>query len=201
VTARRARLASGNPHKLAELRRALPGWRIEPLDAGPPPAETGATYAENAREKARFARRHCGSEEWALGEDSGIEASALDGAPGVRSARWAEDGVARLLAELDGANDRAARYVCALVAISPAGEEVTATGTLEGAIAHAPRGHEGFGYDPIFVPSGESATVAELGDDWKRRSSHRARAAAALRERLSASASPGSRGGRTRAAS
>ena len=92
-----------------------------------------------------------------IGEDSGIEAAALDGRPGIASARWADDGVARLLAELDGVADRRARYVCVIVAIGPAGEEVVATGTLEGAIATAPRGSEGFGYDPIFVPVGESA--------------------------------------------
>ncbi len=115
-----------------------------------------------------------------LGEDSGIEASALDGAPGVRSARWDADGVARMLRELDGADDRRARYVCAIVALGPDGDEIVAEGVLDGAIAHERRGDQGFGYDPIFVPVGEERTVAELGDAWKARSSHRARAAAAL---------------------
>ena len=86
----------------------------------------------------------------------------------------------RLLAELDGVTERDARYVCAIVALSPTGAEVSAVGTLEGSIADAPRGDQGFGYDPIFVPAGERSTVAELGDAWKRRNSHRARAAAAL---------------------
>jgi len=115
-----------------------------------------------------------------LGEDSGIEVAALGGAPGIESARWAGDGVARLLAELKDVADRRARYVCELVALSPDGEELRGTGTLEGTIAHAPRGGEGFGYDPVFVPRGETQTVAELGNEWKREHSHRARAAAAL---------------------
>ena len=115
-----------------------------------------------------------------LGEDSGIEVAALGGAPGIESARWAGDGVARLLAELDGVEDRRARYVCELVALSPDGEEIRGSGMLEGTIAHAPRGGEGFGYDPVFVPRGETRTVAELGNEWKAANSHRARAAAAL---------------------
>lgn len=119
-----------------------------------------------------------------LGEDSGIEVAALDGAPGIESARWAEDGVARLLAELKDVEDRRARYVCELVALSPAGEELRGTGTLEGTIAHASRGSEGFGYDPVFVPHGETRTVAELGNEWKAANSHRARAARALTRAL-----------------
>ena len=115
-----------------------------------------------------------------LGEDSGIEAAALGGRPGIASARWADDGVARLLEELRGHEDRRARYVCELVALGPAGEKLRGTGILEGTIAAGPRGSEGFGYDPVFIPLGESLTVAELGNDWKRSNSHRARAAAAL---------------------
>jgi XTP/dITP diphosphohydrolase len=119
-----------------------------------------------------------------LGEDSGIEVVALGGRPGVQSARWAEDPIGALLADLGAAEDRRARYVSELVAISPEGAEVGARGTLEGSIAADPRGSEGFGYDPIFVPVGEARTVAELGNDWKRTHSHRARAAAALRPLL-----------------
>ena len=119
-----------------------------------------------------------------VGEDSGIEAAALDGRPGIASARWAADGVERLLCELEGAADRRARYVCVIVAIGPRGEEVLAEGTLDGAIATARSGAEGFGYDPIFVPEGEERTVAELGNGWKARNSHRARAAASLAETL-----------------
>jgi XTP/dITP diphosphohydrolase len=118
------------------------------------------------------------------GEDSGIEVEALGGRPGIQSARWAEDGVTALLEELAGAANRKARYVCAIVALSPDGDEVVATGTLAGTVAAEPRGSEGFGYDPIVVPVGETRTVAELGDAWKALNSHRARAAQALAERL-----------------
>jgi XTP/dITP diphosphohydrolase len=187
VAAVRARLASANQHKLEELRAALPGWELELLRTDEPyPPETGATYAENARAKAAFGRERSASGEWVLGEDSGIEAAALGGRPGTASARWADDGVAKLLAELAGGRDRRARYVCQLVALGPEGAERRGAGTLEGTIASEPRGHEGFGYDPIFVPTGEERTVAELGNAWKRSHSHRARAAAALAAAMSA---------------
>jgi XTP/dITP diphosphohydrolase len=91
-----------------------------------------------------------------------------------------------LLEELDGVADRAARYVCVLVAISPEGAEITAEGMLAGLVCGPPRGEGGFGYDPVFVPRGESLTVAELGDEWKTTHSHRARAAAALAAALPA---------------
>lgn len=176
----KARLASGNPHKLEELRQALPGWSLELLDRHDFPPETGATYVENARGKARFGRAHASADEWVIGEDSGIEAAGLGGRPGIASARWAADGVARLLQELRQVDDTRARYVCAIVAIRPDGHELVAEGVLEGTISGPPRGHGGFGYDPVFVPDGETRTVAELGDGWKTRHSHRARAAAAL---------------------
>ncbi len=177
----RARLASRNAHKLEELRAALPGWELRLLDPSEPyPAELGATYYENALSKARFGRRVGEAGVWILGEDSGIEVAALGGRPGIASARFAEDGVAQVLEELRGLPDRSARYVCELVALSPDGEERRGTGILEGAIAVERRGEEGFGYDPVFVPTDEERTVAELGDAWKREHSHRARAAAAL---------------------
>jgi XTP/dITP diphosphohydrolase len=174
-------LASQNPHKLEELRRALPGVEVTALGRDDPPAEDGETFEENARIKARFARAHAAPGEWAVGEDSGIEATALDGKPGVHTARWAAgDPVGRMLAALDGLDERGARYVCVLVALAPDGREVVARGTLEGAIAGTAAGAEGFGFDPVFVPVGETATVAQLGDAWKRTHSHRARAAASL---------------------
>jgi XTP/dITP diphosphohydrolase len=115
---------------------------------------------------------------WAVGEDSGIEAVALDGAPGVRTARWAAgDPVGRMLEALAGEDERAARYVCVMVAIAADGREVVAVGALEGSIARDASGDEGFGFDPVFVPDGETRTVAALGDGWKREHSHRARAA------------------------
>jgi XTP/dITP diphosphohydrolase len=178
-------LASGNRHKLDELRPALPAAEIDLLEApGAPPPEDGATYEENARIKARWARAYAPDAAWAVGEDSGIEATALGGAPGVRTARWAAgDPVGRMLQALASDDERGARYVCVIVALAADGSELVARGSLDGTIARAAAGAEGFGFDPVFVPYGETRTVAELGDDWKRRHSHRARAAAEL-ERL-----------------
>jgi XTP/dITP diphosphohydrolase len=173
-------LASSNPHKAEELARSLPGWEIGLLGI-PLPPETGTSYYENARAKAEFGRG-VRPGEWILGEDSGIEVAGLGGRPGIHSARWASEPVPALLAELRGVDGegRRARYVCELVCLSPDGSERRGTGTLEGRIAEEPRGDEGFGYDPIFVPDGETQTVAELGNAWKAEHSHRARAARAL---------------------
>lgn len=146
------------------------------------PPETGETYYDNARAKAVYGRT-VEPAAWVLGEDSGLEVEGLDGAPGIKSARFAGGlHVDRLLAELEGVEGggRRARYVCELVALSPAGEERRGTGILEGRIAHEPRGSGGFGFDPVFVPEGEERTVAELGNEWKAGNSHRARAARAL---------------------
>ncbi len=181
-----ARLASRNPHKLEELRAALPGWRVEPWDGGELPLEDASTYYENARVKAEAGRT---GDRWSFGEDSGLEVEGLGGGPGILSARFAglgEDPVEKLLAHLDGMAGpaREARYVCELVALSPEGNEVRATGILHGRIAEEARGTEGFGYDPVFVPTGEERTVAELGNAWKRDHSHRARAAQSLLEAL-----------------
>jgi XTP/dITP diphosphohydrolase len=179
-----ARLASRNEAKLRELRHALPDWDLAVLDAHDYPPEEGATYYENARRKAHFGRTLAESDEWVLGEDSGLEVDGLGGGPGVTSSRFAPAGdfVERLLAELDGVEGegRRARYVCELVCLSPDGEEFRGTGTLGGAIAHEPSGSEGFGYDPVFAPDGETKTVAELGNEWKTEHSHRSRAANAL---------------------
>ena len=176
----KALLATGNEHKLDEFRRALPGWEIELVDTAAYPPETGTTYVENARGKSEHGRSVSPDNAWVIGEDSGIEAEALDGGPGLASARWADDGVERLLAELAGAGDRRARYICTIVALGPEGREIVVEGTLEGAVATERSGGEGFGYDPIFVPGGETRTVAELGDAWKAVYSHRARATKAL---------------------
>jgi XTP/dITP diphosphohydrolase len=185
----RATLCSRNAHKARELEALLPGWTLEPLDRDDYPEETGATYYDNARIKADFGRAH--SSGWVLAEDSGIEVGALGGRPGVHSARYAPEGapaIAKLLGELGDAENRAARYVSELVLLAPDGTEYRGTGTLEGRIAAQPSGTEGFGYDPVFVPTGEERTVADLGDDWKTLNSHRARAARALRRALAAGA-------------
>jgi len=177
-----AALASGNENKLRELRHALAGWTIELLGADDYPFETGETYYENARAKAVFGRTRV-RDRWVLGEDSGVEIDGLDGGPGVLSSRWAAGREAeRTLEELEGVSGEARRawYVCELVAIAPDGTEHRGTGTLRGRIAEAASGAEGFGFDPVFIPDCEDRTVAELGNDWKREHSHRARAARGL---------------------
>ena len=179
--------ASRNEGKLRELRALLPDWEIELLGDVEMPEETGATFYENAAAKARFAQR-VEPGKWTIGEDSGLEVDWLGGVPGIRSARYAgedatdEDNVAKLLEALRGikAGDRGARYVSELVVVAPDGREHRGTGTLEGAIGTERKGSEGFGYDPVFVPTGETRTVAELGNDWKRSHSHRAAATRAL---------------------
>ena len=184
-----ATLASGNENKLRELQHALSGWEIELLGAQEYPPETGPTYFENALAKARFGRNLADPARWVIGEDSGVEIEGLDGGPGVLSARWAAGREAeRALEELVGVEgaSRRARYVCELVAISPEGAEHRGTGSLEGRIAEKARGSAGFGFDPVFIPEGEEQTVAELGNEWKRDNSHRARAAQALLEDVTA---------------
>ncbi len=166
----------------------MPGWTVELLPGGPLPDEIGVTFYENARAKAEFGHGRSAASGWVAGEDSGLEVDALGGRPGVRSARYAGENasdaanVAKLLRELEGVPpaSRTARYVCELVCLGPGGDELRGSGTLGGAIAAAPRGKDGFGYDPVFVPAGESRTVAELGIDWKADHSHRAQAARAL---------------------
>ena len=192
------KLVSGNEHKLRELRALLPDWEIELLEDAEEPVEAGETFYENALAKARFGRSVGGKGLWILGEDSGLEVDGLGGRPGIRSARYAgehatdEENVERLLAELAGIGDegRRARYVSELVFLSPELEEHRGTGTLEGLIAEERRGEEGFGYDPVFIPKGEAQTVAELGDEWKREHSHRARAARALSQAVGLARQP-----------
>ncbi len=181
-------LASRNENKLRELERLLGDWQLGLLDAENYPRETGATYYENALGKAQHGAKLVDEDAWVLGEDSGLEVDGLGGGPGVRSARFGGDEpVERLLEELRDVEGegRRARYVCELVALSPAREELRGTGVLEGRLAGEPRGNEGFGYDPIFIPAGEERTVAELGNDWKAENSHRARAARDLLRAMS----------------
>jgi XTP/dITP diphosphohydrolase len=185
----KGRLASHNEYKARELQRLMPGWEIELLGADEYPPEVGATYYENARAKAEFGRGLAEADVWVLGEDSGIEVAGLGGGPGIESARsGGSDPVGWLLAELAGVEGegRRARYLCELVGVSPGDAEVRGTGTLSGRISTEPRGSEGFGYDPIFIPEGKEQTVAELGNEWKAEHSHRARAANAFLAALSA---------------
>lgn len=187
-------LASGNAHKVRELGEILPGIPLEPLPAGiEMPPETGETFAENALIKARAVRAATGAV--VIADDSGIEVDALDGRPGVRSARYAgedaTDGenLARMLADLERAGgDGRARYVCVIALIDEDGREHLFEGTCEGRIADEPRGDGGFGYDPAFVPDAtgpdDDRTAAELTPEEKHAISHRGAAARALARHL-----------------
>ncbi len=183
-------LASHNRHKAVEFARLLPGFEVEPYP-GELPAETGWSFAENAMLKARHVHAALGGDTWVLADDSGIEARALGGRPGVRSARFAGEAASDgenlelLLRQLDGLDDRAVRYVAELVALGPGGRVARGRGELTGTLADAPRGSGGFGYDPAFVPAGEHRTVAEMEPTEKDAVSHRARAASALLRQLS----------------
>jgi XTP/dITP diphosphohydrolase len=188
-------LATANPGKVRELRDLLDGipFEIRTLDDYPPfvmPEETGETYEANALIKARAAAAHTGV--LALGDDSGIEVAALDGAPGVRSARFGGPGlddrgrVAHLLRLIEAAPEpaRAARFVCVIALVDPAGRETLVEGACEGRIAREPSGGGGFGYDPVFFYPPLSGTFGELSDEQKATVSHRGRAAAAARVAL-----------------
>jgi XTP/dITP diphosphohydrolase len=175
-------LATRNAHKLREFARLLPEVPLDPLpgDVELPP-ETGETFADNALAKAQAASAATGAP--ALADDSGIEAQALDGRPGVRSARYAgpgatdADNLDRLRAEAPPGSGL--RYVCVVAYVAPGEPPRLAEGRCEGRMAEAPRGEGGFGYDPVFVPDeGDGGrTMAELSDAEKDRISHRGRAA------------------------
>jgi XTP/dITP diphosphohydrolase len=187
-------LASTNPGKVAEIRTILgPSLELVPRPHDVPDvAEDAATFVGNARLKAAAVGAVTGQA--ALADDSGLEVDALDGAPGVRSARYAGEGatdeanVAKVLRALTGRVDpaeRTARFRCAVVLRWPDGTEVVGEGSVAGHLADAPRGSGGFGYDPIFVPrGGPGLTFGELPPEVKQTSSHRSLALAALLARL-----------------
>lgn len=182
-------LASHNQKKLLELRQILGGLGIEiiPLpENAPEPVEDGATFEENACIKARAAAKFTGLP--ALADDSGLCVDALDGAPGVYSARYCEgtdaDRNALLLKNMEGKDERACRFVCAIACAWPDGREFTVRGACEGEVLRACRGAGGFGYDPLFFVPAYGCTFGELPQDVKNRISHRAQALARLAERL-----------------
>ena len=186
-------LATRNEHKLRELRVLAAPHEIVPLPEHVElPPETGDTFEENALGKARAAAVATGLP--AIADDSGIEAAALGGAPGVRSARFAgesatdEENLAKLLRDVPAGGDRRVAYVCAIAHVDPAGVERVFEGRCEGTLAHEPRGSGGFGYDPAFVPADrdDGLTMAELPPDEKDAISHRGRAARAWLEWLGA---------------
>jgi XTP/dITP diphosphohydrolase len=195
-------LASRNAGKLREFADLLPSFTLVPWPADAPELpETGAFFQDNALQKAEGARawwlEHGGSPvDGVLADDSGLCVDALWGGPGVLSARFAldlpiyRDRNHRLLAMLPEGADRTARFVCVL-AFTPMpgrlpGRPCTVSGAVEGALAFEHRGENGFGYDPIFIPVGFDQTFGELPIGTKHTLSHRARACAALRERLAA---------------
>jgi XTP/dITP diphosphohydrolase len=211
---RRLILATRNPGKLREIRALLADlpWEVVPLpDDAPEVEETAGTFAGNAELKARAAAREQGTGDrgqrtadpcplfpvscslpWVLADDSGLEVDALGGAPGVLSARYAGPGasdaacVAKLLAELRGVPDeaRTARFRCAMALLAPDDRLWLVEGTIEGRITHAPRGQNGFGYDPVFLVPELGLTTAELPPEEKNRISHRATALARVIELL-----------------
>lgn len=201
--------ATRNAHKIKELTEIMKGFGIELIprsEAGVPDLEIeedGATFEENALKKARAVMECCGTA--AIADDSGLVADAIDGAPGVLSARFAGVSGAgadaannkKLLALLAGVPDaeRTARFVSVVTAVFPDGRVIAARGECEGRIGREARGDGGFGYDPLFTPLGCEKTFAELSAEEKNKISHRAKALAALRESLSAPVAPTSPAG------
>lgn len=191
-------IASHNQGKVREIRALLSAYGIEPVSAGelglPEPEETGTTFAENALLKAHAAAQGAGLP--ALADDSGLCVAALDGAPGVYTADWAEtksfEGgpgrdwymamgkVEGKLAELGPETDRSAYFTCTLALAWPDGHAEIFEGRVHGSLTWPPRGVMGFGYDPVFVPTGRSETFAELDPSEKHAISHRADAFAKL---------------------
>jgi XTP/dITP diphosphohydrolase len=188
-------VASHNPGKVREIRDLLAPYGVEAVSAEeldlPEPVETGKTFAANAELKARAAAKSSGLP--ALADDSGLEVAALDGEPGIYSARWAgeekdfEAAMGRVemaLAEADAREQekRGANFTCALSLATPDGACHTFEGKVFGTLVWPPRGTRGFGYDPIFLPEGGSQTFGEMEPEKKHGQSHRARAFELFRE-------------------
>lgn len=192
-------LASGNAHKVAELQAlaqasALPVEIVSARAVGgmPPVEEDTGTFVGNARKKAVALRTRLPENAWALADDSGVCVDALGGAPGVESAYYAGPqgdaaaNLAKLVSVMQGVADeqRGAQFVCVLLLRGPSDEEQVFEGRCAGRLLHAPQGGGGFGYDPIFIPDGQTESYAQLGDEVKNTLSHRARAWGMLAEWL-----------------
>jgi XTP/dITP diphosphohydrolase len=177
-------VATGNPGKLKEMQAYLAGtsWQLQLKPPELDPEETGETFAENAEIKAIAVAKAMG--EWAIADDSGLAIDALDGAPGVYSARYGrtdDDRIARVLQELAGITNRQARFICAVAMANPAGEVIyRSEGVCEGEILLETRGEGGFGYDPIFFVPAVGRSFAEMSPEVKRQVSHRGKALSAL---------------------
>lgn len=181
-------VATHNRHKLREISQILPEFDVI-ADDSEGIEETASDFIGNAFIKVRaIAAKHPGS--WCMADDSGLEVRALGGAPGVRSARYAGEpsstprNNALLLRNLEGVEDRAANFTCAVALVDPNGVEHSAVGKCFGRIATVPSGAEGFGYDPLFVPDGYGKSFAELSAGEKNAISHRGRALAEVRRIL-----------------
>lgn len=186
-------IATGNAHKTEEFAQLLAesDFKVQSATAcgGMPEVdENGATFAANAELKAQALRELAPKDAWVLSDDSGLEVDALDGAPGIYSARYAGpeasdlDNLEKLLVALSDipAAERTARFRCVLSLINPDGQVFIFDGTCEGQINDQPSGASGFGYDPVFVPVGYDKSFAELGEAIKGQLSHRAKAVQAL---------------------
>jgi XTP/dITP diphosphohydrolase len=181
-------IASHNAGKLGEIADLVAPFGVATVPAGDlglaAPAETGATFRANAELKALAAAEGAGLP--ALADDSGLVVSVLGGAPGIRSARWAgperdfNTALARVEEELGDSEDRSAYFLCALTLAWPDGHRETFEGRVDGTLVWPPRGSRGFGYDPIFLPEGETLTFGEMAPARKHAMSHRARAFARL---------------------
>ena len=175
--------ASGNRGKLREASEIFAGFEIVPISAFPTwnaPVENGSTFLQNAVIKAEAAAA-AAEGEIVLADDSGLVVSALNGAPGIFSARFSAEGPddtnrKKLLSELSGINDRSAYFLCTAVLIFPDRTVIAAEGRCYGKIIETERGNNGFGYDPVFVPDGFDKTLAELSEEEKNAISHRGKA-------------------------
>ena len=184
-------IASNNKHKIYEIKKILSGKfdeivSLKEANIDHETVEDGTTFMENAIKKAREIAEISGC--YSLADDSGISCDALGGAPGVYSARFSggsdEDNNDLLLEKLSDKEDKSAHYTCAMALCSPDGELTLAEGYMYGTITSDRRGERGFGYDPLFIPTGETRTVAEMTDEEKNSISHRANALALLLEKL-----------------
>lgn len=191
-------IATGNKGKLSEFKllfeKELPPFKIFSIADLPtftPPPENGQSFLDNARIKARSLKAvKLGV--WVMAEDSGLEVEGLGNLPGIHSARYAgpkasdSENIAKLLKmmQIRQLSSRAAHFKCCMVVFSPSGEEMIFNGEMKGQISKTPAGQHGFGYDPVFIPEGETKTLAELGAGYKNKHSHRYKATMALIEKL-----------------
>ncbi len=189
-------IATGNKGKLSEYKLLLKEiidlkvYSQGDISSFSPRPEDGKTFLENARIKAKTLRS-IKNDVWVLGEDAGLEVEGLNNLPGIHSARYAgpkasdSENVAKLLKmmTLRPMQNRNAKFVCTTVVITPQGEEWIFTGEMKGKIASKPAGLHGFGYDPLFIPEGQTQTLAEIGDGFKTQHSHRSQALRAFLEK------------------